>query len=137
MCAFAVGLSTVLWLGWQIIDWANDLFIVTTERLIELKRTPLLFEMRNVVQLRAVHDIVLSISTASGRLLDMGDLLIETSGGKSLTWRGVAHPESLQSLVFEQMEALRRRERVRESEQLAATLSDWFREYHRLRGDAP
>ncbi|GAC1428861.1 MAG: hypothetical protein NVSMB65_02210 [Chloroflexota bacterium] len=134
LCAFAAGLATILWLAWQIVDWANDLFVVTTERLIELERTPLLFEMRNVVQLRSVQDIVLSISTASGRLLDMGDLLVETGGGKSLIWRHLPHPERLQSLIFEQMEEQRRRERAREAEHLATTLSEWFSAYHRLRG---
>ncbi len=130
-----VGLVIVLWVGWQIVKWANDLYIVTTERLIELERTPVLFEMRNVVQLRSIQDIILYISSAGNRLLDMGDLVVETGGGKDLKLRAVARPEDLQSFIFEQIEALRRREKARDAEQLATTLSEWFREYHRLQGD--
>jgi len=112
------------------------MYIVTTERLIELERTPLIFEMRNVVQLRSIQDILLVISTASGRLLDLGNLVVETSGNKNITLRGVPHPEEMQAIIFEGIEAVRHRERARENDQLAGTLSDWFREYHRLRGDA-
>jgi len=136
LAAFGAGLVVLAWIAWHIVDWANDMYIVTTERLIELERTPLIFEMRNVVQLRSIQDILLVISTASGRLLDLGNLVVETSGNKNITLRGVPHPEEMQAIIFEGIEAVRHRERARENDQLAGTLSDWFREYHRLRGDA-
>lgn len=136
--SMVVGLGIMLWLGWHILDWANDLYIVTSERLIELVQTPLFFEMRNAVQLRAVQDIVLTVSSAGARVLNVGDVVIETGGnGPPLVFRTVADPERLQNQIASAIESLRTRDRQREADRLAGTLSEWFAEYHRLNRSAP
>lgn len=125
----------LLWAAWEYVDWRDDVYVLTTHRFIGLNRRPLLFEMKAVVPLRSLSDVVLRVSSLGGRLLNVGSLTLETTAD-SLTLRAVPHPERLQHLVFQQMDELKRRDKLREQERLAGTLTDWFKEYHRMQDEA-
>jgi hypothetical protein len=122
----------LLWAIWGYLDWLDDVYILTSDRIIELRRTPLVFELRNAIQLRSVHDVVLRISSVSGRLCNIGALTIELGGGDPLHLTGVPHPDFMQRLIFEGIDAAVQRDRMREQERLAGTLTEWFEEYHRM-----
>lgn len=127
--------AAILWPLWEILDWLDDRYVLTTERIIEVQRTPLLSELRAVVQLRAVKDVVLRISSVSGRVFNMGTLTVEL-GTEPLALRAVPHPDRLQRMIFQQIDEAVQRDRLREQERLAGTLSEWFQEYHKMQGDA-
>jgi hypothetical protein len=121
-----------IWAVWGLLDWLDDLYVITTDRIIELRRTPLVFELRNAVQLRAVQDVVLRISSFSGRLFNIGALTIELGGADPLRLVAVPHPDRVQRMIFEGLEAAMQRDRLLEQEHLAGTLTEWFEEYHKM-----
>ncbi len=125
-------LLLALWAGWIVFDWRDDLYVLTSDRLIELRRTPLFFETRNVVQLRAVQDVVLRIALPSGGIFNLGTLTVELSGADPLHLRAVPHADRMQHLIFEAMEMAQQRDRLQDQERLAGTLTEWFEEYHRM-----
>lgn len=131
----AFGVVALLWLAWAILDWRDDLYVLTTDRVIDVQRTPFISEMRAVVQLRALQDVVLRISSLNGRLFNMGTLTLE-AGGDPLHLTAVPHPEQFQRLIFEQIDEAAQRDRLRKQERLAGTLTEWFKEYHRMQEDA-
>lgn len=124
--------ALLLWMLWAVLDWRDDLYVLTSERIIELRRTPLIFELRNVVQLRAVRDVIVRIATPADRLFGLGALTVELGGDEPLRLASVPHPERLQRHIFEAIDAALQRDRLREQERLAGTLTDWFKEYHRM-----
>jgi PH (Pleckstrin Homology) domain-containing protein len=126
LCGFIVS-----WAVWATLDWLDDRYVVTTDRIMELQRKPIVFELRAVVQLRSVQDVVLRISSVSGRLFNLGTLTIET-GSDPLELTAVPHPELFQRAIFEQIDDASQRDRLREQERLAGTLTEWFKEYHRM-----
>lgn len=132
----AIAALLLLWLAWATFDWANDEYVLTTERLMRLRRTPLLAETRSVAQVRAVDDVVLRINSLGGRLFDLGTLTVKLEG-EDLAFEGLPHPERWQRAIFEQQDAAHRRDRLREQERLAGTLTDWFTEYHRMQQGSP
>ena len=132
----AVAALLLLWMAWATFDWANDEYVLTTERLIRLHRTPLLVETRSVAQVRAVDDVVLRINSLGGRLFDLGTLTVKLDGD-DLTFEGLPHPEHWQRSIFEQQDAAHRRDHLRQQERLAGTLADWFTEYHRMQQGSP
>jgi membrane protein YdbS with pleckstrin-like domain len=121
------------WFLWRLVDWLDDLFVVTSERIIELRRMPLRLTLRNAVQLRAVHDVVLRVSLLGGRLLNVGTLAIELGGADSLMLVSVPQPDRIQRLILDGLDSAVERDRLQEQERLAGTLTDWFEEYHKLR----
>jgi hypothetical protein len=125
----------LLWLAWLVLDWRDDLYVLTTERVIDVQRKPFISEMRAVVQIRAVQDVVLRLSSVNGRLFNMGTLTLE-AGGEPLRLTAVPRPEQFQRLIFELIDEAVQRDRLREQERLAGTLTDWFKEYHRMQEEA-
>jgi hypothetical protein len=131
--AVIIGLAGFMaWALWGFLDWLDDVYVLTSDRIVELRRTPLVFELRNAIQLRSVHDVVLRISSVSGRLCNVGALTIELGGADPLRLTGVPHPDIVQRLIFEGIDAATQRDRLREQERLAGTLTEWFEEYHRM-----
>jgi uncharacterized membrane protein YdbT with pleckstrin-like domain len=134
LAALAVAAGALLWLAWAILDWRDDLYVLTTDRIINVQRKPFISEMRAVVQIRALQDVVLRISSVNGRLFNMGTLTLE-AGGDPLRLTAVPRPEQFQRLIFEQIDEAAHRDRLREQERLAGTLTEWFKEYHRMQED--
>jgi uncharacterized membrane protein YdbT with pleckstrin-like domain len=122
----------VLWVVWAVLDWRDDLYVLTSDRIIELRRTPLFFELRNVIQLRAVQDVVLRIASPADRLFNLGTLTVQLGGDAPLHLAAVPHPDRFQRSIFEAIDAALQRDRLREQERLAGTLTEWFKEYHRM-----
>ncbi|HWE61761.1 MAG TPA: PH domain-containing protein, partial [Chloroflexota bacterium] len=127
----ACAVCVLLWVAWIVLEWRDDLYVLTTDRVIEVQRKPFISELGAVVQLRALQDVVLRISSISGRLFNMGTLTLE-AGSEPLRFIAVPHPEQFQRLIFEQIDEAAQRDRFREQERLAGTLTEWFKEYHRM-----
>ena len=130
-----VAVALLIWALWLVLEWRASWYVLTTDRIVQAQRRTIFFELRSVTQLRAVKDVVLRIHSASGRLFDLGTLTIET-GAEPLTLPAVPHPERFQRMIFEALDHAVQRDKLAEQERLAGTLSEWFKEYHRLQ-EAP
>jgi uncharacterized membrane protein YdbT with pleckstrin-like domain len=128
-----VGLVLAPWAVWRLLTYLEHQYVLTTGRLMELRSTPLVFQMRDVVQLSSVQDVALEIPSLFGRLADVGDVVIKVAGSTHRpVLKTVARPAQLQKLIFETIHTQQRREHEAEDQRLATTLSHWFQEYHRL-----
>ena len=128
-----VGLVLAPWAVWRLLTYLEHQYVLTTGRLMELRSTPLVFQMRDVVHLSSVQDVMLEIPSRFGRLADVGDVVIKVAGATHRpVLKTVARPAQLQKLIFETIHMQQRREHEAEDQRLAATLSHWFQEYHRL-----
>jgi hypothetical protein len=79
--------------------------------------------------------VVLRLSLPAGQLFSIGSLTIELGGAEPLQLTAVPRPERLQRLIFETIDATLARDRLREQERLAGTLTEWFKEYHRMQSN--
>ncbi len=135
LAEFAVVCILAPWAVWRVLDYLAHEYVVTTDRLMELRSVPLLFQTRDIVQLESVQDIALDIPTFFGRLADVGDVVVEVAGpDERVVIKTVAHPADLQNLLFESIDARRRARHARQDQQLVSTLSHWFAQYHKLQG---
>ncbi|MDO9546404.1 MAG: cyclic nucleotide-binding domain-containing protein [Pelolinea sp.] len=73
------GLS-VLWMGWQFLEWSNDLFLFTDKRIINQQQALLSFETKQETPLIAIESLQARKSFFS-RAFDFGDLEIRTFTG--------------------------------------------------------
>jgi uncharacterized membrane protein YdbT with pleckstrin-like domain len=128
-----VGLALAPWALWRVLTYLEHQYVLTSGRLMELRSTPLVFQMRDIVQLSSVQDVALEIPSRFGRLADIGDVVIKVAGATHRpVLKTVARPAQLQKLIFETIHTQQRREHEAEDQRLATTLSHWFQEYHRL-----
>jgi len=121
------------WAVWRILGHLSHQYVLTTDRLMELRSSPFLYETRDVIDLTAVRDIALDIPTFFGRLADIGDVVVEVAGPtERVALKSISGPANFQKLVFETIDKRRRQQRAQEDERLISTLGQWFQEYHKL-----
>lgn len=126
------------WILWKFEDWRNDVYQVTSQRVIDLKRRPLwLGEDRREAPLETVQNITYHIPGILARLLNTGTVIVQTAartGDLQFDW--VYDPAGVQQEIFRRMERFHQRRREEEARQRQAELSDWFTVYHEVTGQS-
>jgi uncharacterized membrane protein YdbT with pleckstrin-like domain len=103
------------WIAWQWVDWMNDLYTVTEDRLIDIERLPFgLWEKRIETTLDKIQDIHTSIPHIVARALNFGDVIIETAGrAEPFTFNYVPHPIDVQNEIFRRLDEFRSKQQSR------------------------
>jgi uncharacterized membrane protein YdbT with pleckstrin-like domain len=134
-----VGYVTVLmflvpWWLWVFEDWQNDIYQVTSARIIDVERLPFaLREERREASLGQIQNVNLTVPGIVGRLLGYGSVTIETAGAGAFTFDYVKNPRAVQTEIFRRIETFKRREREKEAKRRQDELLDWFSIYDQLR----
>jgi len=71
---------TLLWIGWQFLEWSNDYFFFTNKRIINKQRSLFLYEIKQETPFSAIESVQAKRSYF-GRGFDFGDLEIKTFTG--------------------------------------------------------
>jgi membrane protein YdbS with pleckstrin-like domain len=102
--AIAGGFGTalgILWLLWESIDWRNDFYMITNQRVVWLERVLFQSDSRQEAPLSAVQSVNVDRSFL-GRLLDFGKVNVRTfTGTGSLTLTNVSQPLLFQGHIEE------------------------------------
>ena len=100
--AFAAGLSllgAVLWMVWTVVDWGNDYYVVTNQRVVWLEKVVGIYDSRQESPLSTILSV--GVETGQlGRILDYGDVIIRTFVGR-IPFNHVTHPEQAQHMIEE------------------------------------
>lgn len=122
------------WWIWQFEDWRNELYQVTSTRIIDIERRPFyLREERREARLDAIQNISLEIPGFLGKVLNYGSVKIETAGTEAFTFDFVKDPRGVQSEISRRSDAYERRKRQEDAERRRAELLDWFSMYDQVR----
>jgi len=122
------------WFWWQCSDWANDLYIVTDTRVIDIEKRPLFFaQERREASLGMIQNVSLSIPNPLARIINYGYVLVQTAGSGDFTFDRVANPREVQREVFRRLEQFRETQRQKEAARRRAELGEWFTVYDNLR----
>ncbi len=136
--AILVGLA-IFGLWYQYEDWNNDLYRVTTDRAVDVERSPFGFSERSVeTTLDRVQDISYVQHGPLQVLFNYGDVFIETAGAGRLVFNAIENPRTATQEIFRRREAHRAALQTVEAQEERNEFLDWFVEYHQLleeRGD--
>jgi uncharacterized membrane protein YdbT with pleckstrin-like domain len=124
--------------GWWFYvywDWQNDIYQISGNRLIDLKRRPLfLQELRRETTLDKVENIGLSVPGPIAQLLNYGTVVIETAGETgAFKFEYVHDPRRVQEEIFNRMENFKRQQREAELRSRHAEVAEWFEIYEELK----
>jgi uncharacterized membrane protein YdbT with pleckstrin-like domain len=75
-----LGFTVLVWIGWQFLEWSNDLFFFTDKRMINKQRSLFSYEIKQETPILAIESVQVRKSFL-GRGLDFGDLEIRTYTG--------------------------------------------------------
>ncbi len=91
----------ILWGIWATIDWRNDYFIITSQRVVWLEYVLLQSDSRQEAPIAAIQSVNVE-SNYLGRVFGFGNVFIRTfTGSGSLSLRNVDRPQRFKALVEE------------------------------------
>lgn len=132
--------AALIWYLMRYDDWHRDVYIVTGNRIIDVESSAfrLRGERRREGTFDAVQNVTYTIPTFTARLLNLGDVVIETAGTqRTFTFNSVFDPSGIQQEIFNRWDAYHEERRYRERESQAERLADWIGEYHELQRQPP
>jgi hypothetical protein len=138
LAAYGLVLCLLLpWWMWRFDDWRNDVYQVTTSRIIDVERLPFyLREDRREASLGNIQNINLTIPGIIGRVLNYGSVTIETAGAGAFTFDYVKDPRGVQAEIYSRMNTFQRLQSQEVAERHRTELLEWFSVYDQLRDSA-
>jgi CRP-like cAMP-binding protein len=88
-----------LWVIWLVIDWGNDYYIVTNQRVVWLERVIAVYDSRQESPLNTILAVAVKTDIL-GRALDYGDVIVRTYVGR-IQFANVSHPNQAQRMIEE------------------------------------
>ena len=94
---------------WLIIDWRNDLYVITDDRAIDIEKVPFTREHRREAGLDRIQDVRYLQEGFIATRLDFGNVRLETAGGiGEFTFDSIPHPRQVQIEIFSRIEQFRK-----------------------------
>lgn len=99
------GIPTSGLLAWQIWDWQNDRFVITTQRIVHIERQGLFresYEEGSLDNIQDVHEVRFGLTA---NILNFGDLILQTAGETvQIDLTGVPDPFYVRDLIFREID---------------------------------
>lgn len=99
LAAWASLIAIVLFIVWLVIDWGNDYYIVTNQRVVWLEKVIGIYESRQESPLSTILSVNVETDQL-GRIFDYGNVIVRTWVGK-IPFSNVSHPEQAQHMIEE------------------------------------
>jgi hypothetical protein len=110
------------WGAWNALDWSNDYYIVTNQRVVWIEEVIGLYESRYEAPLEAVRGTNVK-TTFWGRVFDYGDVLVSTYTGE-LPLRMISYPNQMDAVIREFWQRVKR---MNVAQQKQETIKDVMR----------
>jgi hypothetical protein len=124
------------WWVYQYVDWANDIYQITPDQILDVYKKPLSRELRKVAPLENVLGTEVKRKGIFGLMLNYGDVVAQV-GTAEFSFEGVLDPNRVQQDIVRAQEAFMERRREVERNQRREELAEWFGVYHEERGPEP
>ena len=130
LLGISLAATSVLFI-WYTIDWRNDLYVVTDDRVIDIEKVPFVREHRRETGLDKIQDVRYLQEGLIATQLDFGNVRLETAGGiGEFTFDSVPHPRKVQIEIFNRIERFRIEAGRREMEARQNEFLDLLGLYH-------
>lgn len=130
----AIALPFFLWLVYQWVDWANDIFQVTPDQIIDLDRTPFGTTQRRAAPLDSILSTEYQRLGLLGYLFNFGTVYI-TVGGSKLEFQDVYDPAAVQQDIDARRAARVAGKRAAEKAAERERMAEWLATYHTSAGE--
>jgi CRP-like cAMP-binding protein len=92
-------IAVILWVVWLIVDWRNDYYIVTNQRVVWLEKVIGIYDSRMESPIHTVLSVGVEANQI-GRILDYGNVIVRTFVGR-IVFSNVDHPEQAARMIEE------------------------------------
>ena len=125
-----VMVGIMLWWLYDYIDWRNDIYVVTPDKILDIERKPLSREEKKSASLDSIQSLEHTRVGFLGILFNYGTVRINI-GTEQFNFYDVYSPAQVQYEIFDRMYALRQRKAEAVASQERERIVDWLTSYHR------
>jgi hypothetical protein len=122
-------LPLTIWWLYQYVDWANDIYQLTIDQILDIYKKPLAREERKVAPLENVLGTEVQRKGLAGLVLNYGNV-IANIGTAQFVFEGVFDPSGVQQDIVRYQEALFERRREGERKRRQDEMVEWLGAYH-------
>lgn len=99
------------WWYWQYADWRDDLFIIDTDSLTDLKRRPLwLAETRTQAGITQIQNVTSVVAGLLQRIFNVGDVVVQTAAEQGrLVFEDVGNPQGIAEEILTRVQRFQER----------------------------
>jgi uncharacterized membrane protein YdbT with pleckstrin-like domain len=97
-----LGFIALVWGTFNVVNWRNDEYIVTSKRVIHIERYIIYGEERDEAPLIRIQDVTTQTNNLWERLLNYYDVTIQTAGAGIITFTGIRDAEEVKKAIFEE-----------------------------------
>jgi hypothetical protein len=127
--AGAVLIPLFSWWIYRYVDWANDIYQITAEQIVDVYKKPLSREMRKVAPLENILGTEVDRKGIVGIMLNYGDVITNV-GTEQFNFEGVYDPVGVQQDIVHAQEAFLQRMTDRERSQRRDEMVELLDIYH-------
>jgi len=123
-------LAVTSWAWWlyQYQDWYNDVYIITSEQLVDVNRKPLGKEERRSAPVQNIQTVEYKRKGIIGLILNFGTVHIQI-GNQELSFDDVYNPAAVQAEIFSRFKHRDQKTLRLEQEKLV----DWIKAYDEMK----
>ena len=116
------------WIGYAYVDYIDDIYILTTHRVIDIDRGAIIFfEGRIIVEYSKIQNVFVEVPSLVARTFDFGDVRVETAGAQQkVQMKDVPNPFGIQDTIFQRITAVKERDAISAANKQKAELRRWF-----------
>jgi len=128
---FLLSLPTIGWL-YQYIDWRNDIYQITTDRIVDSDKKPLGDEHTKSALLENIQSMEHVRLGILGILLNYGSVIISVGTETQFTFDGIRDPARAQQDIFNRMQSNQKKKEQSEASKRWEEVGDWLAVFKRL-----
>lgn len=124
-----------LWWLYKFVDWSNDIYRVTPEKIIDSERKPLGDEITKSAPLENIIGLDYERLGFLGVVLNFGNVIINIGTENKFIFYGIHNPARAQRDIFNYMFERRRKKQVADTMNEQERVSNYIAAYHRQAED--
>lgn len=123
-----------LWWTYNYVEWANDLYIITPEQIVDIYRKPLGMENRQSAPLENILSVSYERKGIFGILFNFGTVKIAV-GEINLDFLNVFNPTGVQQEVVRRMNMRITKKKEADTMAERERMAEWLAAYHQVEGE--
>jgi hypothetical protein len=135
LVGIAIAGIAFLWWLYKFVDWSNDIYRVTPEKIIDSERKPLGDEITKSAPLENIIGLDYERLGFLGVVLNFGNVIINIGTENKFIFYGIHNPARAQRDIFDYMFERRRKKLQTDSLQEQDRVSSYIAAYHRQAED--
>jgi len=135
LIGIALIVLATLWWVYKFVDWSNDIYRITPDKIIDSERKPLGDEMTKSAPLENIIGLDYERLGFLGVVLNFGNVIINVGTDNKFIFYGIHNPARAQRDIFNYMFEHRRNKQQTDTLQEQERVSSYIAAYHRQAED--